>query len=73
LIVLAKSDTSQSTGIAMLLAFYHEYSLKQWFGDASAELWHYFITMTPTHWMIISACAVFFGFLCLRGTGIKAG
>ena len=57
----------------MLLAFYHEYSLKRWFGDASAELWHYFITMTPTHWMIISACAVFFGFLCLRGTGIKAG
>jgi hypothetical protein len=49
-----------------------DWSLKRWFSDASAELWMFFNTMNTTHWMIISACGVLVGFLCLRGTGIKA-
>ncbi|XZE56281.1 hypothetical protein SH139x_002382 [Planctomycetaceae bacterium SH139] len=49
---------------ANLLAF----SLRQWWGDATAELMRYFNSMDVTQWMIISACGVLFGFLCLRGT-----
>lgn len=55
----------------MQVAFIIEWSLKRWFSAVGAEFYQYFISMTPTHWMIISACGVFFGFLCLRGTGIK--
>jgi hypothetical protein len=47
------------------------FSLSQWFQDAVAELSGYFATMNTTQWGIVSACAVGFGFLCLRGTGLK--
>lgn len=47
------------------------FSLRLWFDDACNELVNYFDRMDTTHWMVISACAVFFGFLCLRGTSLK--
>ena len=46
------------------------FSLTQWFGDASHELVDYFHRMDTTHWMVISAAAVVFGFFCLRGNAI---
>ncbi|KAA1262291.1 hypothetical protein LF1_48540 [Rubripirellula obstinata] len=47
------------------------FSLTGWFQDALGELTRYFSTMNVTQWGIVSACSVFFGFLCLRGTGLK--
>lgn len=47
------------------------FSLSQWFQDATTELSSYFSTMNTTQWGIVSACAVAFGFLCLKGTGLK--
>jgi hypothetical protein len=47
------------------------FSLSIWFQDAMGELTRYFTTMNTTQWGIVSACAVGFGFLCLRGTGLK--
>ena len=55
----------------MLLGMLIDWSIKRWFSDVGAEFYNFLITMTPTHWMIISACGVAFGFLCLKGTGIK--
>lgn len=52
---------------AILLGF----SLRLWFDDACNELVDYFDRMDTTHWMVISACAVFFGFFCLRGNSLK--
>lgn len=47
------------------------FSLTGWFQDAMSELTRYFSTMNVTQWGIVSACSVGFGFLCLRGTGLK--
>ena len=47
------------------------FSLSQWFGDATHELVDYFHRMDTTHWMVISASAVVFGFFCLRGNSIN--
>ncbi|TWU23093.1 hypothetical protein Pla52o_26270 [Novipirellula galeiformis] len=51
----------------LLLAF----SLSGWFVDASNELTGYFKHMNVTQLGIVSACSVAFGFLCLKGQGIK--
>ena len=51
----------------LLLAF----SFGDWFRDASNELTRYFSHMNTTQWGIVSACSVTFGFLCLKGTGLK--
>jgi hypothetical protein len=50
-----------------LLAF----SFRNWWSQVTAELVNYFHHMDVTQWMIISACGVTFGFLCLRGTGVR--
>ena len=47
------------------------FSLRQWWYEASNELMQYFNNMDTTQWMIVSACGVAFGFLCLRGTTLK--
>jgi hypothetical protein len=47
------------------------FSLSQWFSDAIQELVHYFDHLNTTEWAIISASAVAFGFLCLRGTSLR--
>ncbi len=51
----------------LLLAF----STSQWFADALYELVHYFDHLNRTEWAIISASAVAFGFICLRGNSIR--
>lgn len=48
------------------------FSLSHWWYGVSSEFVRFFNTMDETHWMVISACAVVFGFLCLRGTMIKS-
>jgi hypothetical protein len=50
---------------AILAAF----SLSVWFSSATRELVYYFNHMNTMQWGIVSACAVAFGFLCLKGTG----
>ena len=47
------------------------FSLSQWFSDALHELVYYFDHLNTTEWAIISASAVIFGFLCLRGTSLR--
>jgi hypothetical protein len=47
------------------------FSLSDWWTGVSAEFVRFFNNMDETQWMVISACAVLFGFLCLRGTMIK--
>ena len=46
-----------------------------WFASSVDELTdyfgHMFTHMSVTHWSILSASAVAFGFLCLRGTGLS--
>jgi hypothetical protein len=49
----------------MLTAF----SISGWFSSATHELMYYFNHMNNVQWGIVSACAVAFGFLCLKGTG----
>ena len=50
--------------ITILAAF----SLTGYFMDAWGEFTRYFGTMNETQWAIVSACAVAFGFLCLKGS-----
>ena len=46
-------------------------SLTTWFFDSWAELVVYFHSMSVTQWGVISASAVAYGFLCLRGNGLQ--
>ena len=53
----------------MLTAISAAFSLSNWFSSATYELVYYFNHMNTMQWGIVSACAVGFGFLCLKGTG----
>ncbi len=55
----------------MQTALLSAFSLSGWFFDAWGELVRYFNTMNTMQWGVVSACAVAFGFLCLRGTKIN--
>jgi hypothetical protein len=55
----------------MLTALLGRFSLSGWFFEAWSELARYFYGMNATHYGILAACAVAFGFLCLRGSGIN--
>lgn len=39
--------------------------------DVGNELTTYSSQMTTTHWGIVAGCAVAFGFLCLKGSGVN--
>ncbi|QDV44386.1 hypothetical protein Enr13x_42520 [Stieleria neptunia] len=39
--------------------------------DVGNELITYSNQMTTTHWGIVAGCAVAFGFLCLKGSGVN--
>ena len=47
------------------------FSPVSWFFEAWAELVRYFHAMDATQYGIVAGCAVAFGFLCLKGTGIN--
>ncbi len=51
----------------LLLAF----SVSDWFADSWYELQYYGAHLTKTHWAVISATSVIFGFLCLKGNSFK--
>lgn len=53
---------------ATLLA---SFTLSGWFMDVWTELTRWFSTMNTTQWGIVSASAVIFGFLCLRGSDVN--
>ena len=55
----------------MLNAVFARFSFSSWFFEAWAELVRYFNAMNTIQWGVVAACAVAFGFLCLRGTGIN--
>ena len=56
----------------MLTAIFNgSFSISGWFFEAWADLVTYFNSMSTTQWGIVSACAVAFGFLCLKGTAIN--
>ncbi|WP_197231066.1 hypothetical protein [Novipirellula artificiosorum] len=55
----------------MISDFLLAFSISDWSSEALNELVRYFNRMSVTQWGIMSACAVTFGFLCLRGTAIK--
>jgi|GEM_PF-1490065 len=46
-------------------------SISSWFNDAFYELIHYFDHLNSTEWAIISASAVAFGFMCLKGQSLR--
>jgi len=46
-------------------------SISSWFNDAFYELVHYFDHLNSTEWAIISASAVAFGFICLKGESLR--
>ncbi|TWT84472.1 hypothetical protein CA13_59510 [Planctomycetes bacterium CA13] len=47
------------------------FSITEWFRDGIHEIVHGFNHMNVTQWGILSACAVAFGFLCLKGHAIR--
>ncbi len=47
------------------------FSLSGYFIDAWGEFTRYFGSMNQTQWGIVSACAVAFGFLCLKGSNVN--
>ena len=55
----------------MLTAILASFSLTGWFFAAWAELVRYFHAMDALQYGIVAGCAVAFGFLCLKGTGIN--
>lgn len=55
----------------MSTAILSYFSLTSWFFDAWTELVRYFHAMNATQYGVVAACAVAFGFLCLKGTGIN--
>jgi len=54
----------------MTLFSFSDFSIRVWFWDAWGEAVRYFSGMDTTHYGILAACAVAFGFLCLKGPGI---
>lgn len=46
-------------------------SISLWVQDVRNELMTYTSQMTTYHWGVVSACAVGFGFLCLKGSGVN--
>ena len=50
---------------------YGRFSFSTWFFDAWGELTRYFTGMDEMHYGVLAGCAVLFGFLCLKGTGIN--
>ena len=55
----------------MFTSIVADFSFTLWFFDAWSDLVRYFGTMNTYQWGIVSACAVTFGFLCLKGSGIN--
>ncbi|MEM8667410.1 MAG: hypothetical protein AAGG48_07835 [Planctomycetota bacterium] len=47
------------------------FSPMTYFYDAWGELTRYFGMMDEMHYGVLAGCAVVFGFLCLKGTGIN--
>jgi hypothetical protein len=48
-----------------------DFSFSNWFSEARYDLMRYFDTLNSTEWGIISATAVAFGFICLKGDSIR--
>lgn len=55
----------------MLTAIVTGFSFSTWFFDSWSDLVRYFNTMNSTQWAVVSASAVTFGFLCLKGSGVN--
>jgi len=47
------------------------FSISGWFSDSLGELVRYFDHLNSTEWAIISASAVAFGFMCLKGQSLR--
>ena len=54
-----------------MTAIVSAFSFTGWFFEAWAELVRYFWAMDATQYGVVAGCAVAFGFLCLKGTGIN--
>ena len=67
----ADHDTVQFREFIMLSTMFARFSFSTWFFDAWSEMVRYFNTMNTMQWGVLSACAVAFGFLCLRGSGVN--
>ncbi len=46
-------------------------AMSTWINDARNEMSQYISQMNTTHWGIVAGCAVAFGFLCLKGSGVN--
>jgi hypothetical protein len=64
-------DTKKEIGFTMQTAILAGFSLTSWFFEAWGDLTRYFNTMNTIQWGVLAACAVIFGFLCLKGSGIN--
>lgn len=47
------------------------FSISGWFSDSLGELVRYLDHLNSTEWAIISASAVAFGFMCLKGQSLR--
>ena len=65
------SNAAISAEFSMLNAIFANFSFSAWFFEAWSDLVRYFHTMNTLQWGIVSASAVIFGFLCLKGSGIN--
>ena len=47
------------------------FSITGWASEAWNELVRFYWSMNVTQYGVVAACAVAFGFICLKGTGIN--
>ncbi len=66
-----KNDTHSLDRFVMQFELLARFSVTDWFFSAWGELVRYFNSMDTTQWGVVSACAVAFGFLCLKGTALN--
>lgn len=71
--VLPTAHASRHTASIMmnLLSLPLTASISVWVRDVQNELTSYSNQMTTYHWGVVAGCAVAFGFLCLKGSGVN--
>lgn len=67
----AKQLANAQSGASMFELIIADLLLTTWFFEAWAEVVRSFRSMSVTQWGVVSASVVAFGFLCLRGNGIR--
>jgi len=70
-VVAPISCSPKKSWFIMLTAALIAFSIQTWFRDSTGELLRYFSQLNTTQWGIVSACAVAFGFFCMRSHDVR--